>query len=208
MSELQTWIDLETTGLSAENDVILEIGLIVTDKFGKELASFARTICEPNNRHWVDRVFEVENAQNNDFPDCYVRDMHRKSGLWRDINEDPDVVTLARAEHDAIGFLIDNGVQYQEVPLFGSSIGSLDRPFVLSHMPHLNDHTHYRNMDNSSIKILVNTHRPDLADMRDELLGSGSSSDHRVLGDCRFSIAEYQFYMKHFLKVSAFGEDE
>jgi len=63
------WIDLEMTGLDTDNDSILEIATIVTDKDLTILAEgpvFAI-------RHSLDRLESM---------DTWNRNQHRRSGLW------------------------------------------------------------------------------------------------------------------------------
>lgn len=62
-------------------------------------------------------------------------------------------------------------------------------------MPKLEDFFHYRNLDVSSIKELINRWRPDL------LNGFKKENKHLALDDIRESIAELKYYRETFLKV-------
>ena len=66
------WIDLEMTGLDTDNDSILEIATVVTDKHLNVLAEgpvFAI-------RHEIDRLESMDSWNSN---------QHHKSGLWRQV---------------------------------------------------------------------------------------------------------------------------
>lgn len=60
------------------------------------------------------------------------------------------------------------------------------------HMPKLNEFLHYRILDVTSLKIVVNATRPDLFYKKKE--------GHRAVDDIRESIGELEYYMKHAMK--------
>ena len=89
-AERLIWIDLEMTGLDPDQDSILEIATLVTDKDLNELAEgpvFA--IATP-----------LEKLQ---AMDDWNRNQHGKSGLWRRVLEEG--VALAEAEARTLDFL-------------------------------------------------------------------------------------------------------
>ena len=63
------------------------------------------------------------------------------------------------------------------------------------YMPELERFFHYRNLDVSSIKILAERWRPDVAER------VVKSSSHQALADVRESVAELKFYRKNFLQA-------
>ena len=102
----------------------------------------------------------------------------------------------------AVDWLIEIGVPPQSLPMAGSSIGSLDRPFALTHFPNLNGFLHYRNVDISSIKEICRRRNPELYEnMMRDWEANGSEPQHRVLEDCYSSYDEYQMYLREFLIV-------
>lgn len=195
------WMDLETTGLSARDDVILEFAVVITDEFGVPYADFTGLV-KDETYTWEERVEEVMTASTK--PDVFVRNMHIENNLWNEL-ETEDSYSTADAEYEIIKFLSANGVTSGSSPLFGSSIGSLDRPFILSKMPHLNEFLSYRNMDNSSIKILCEKHRTDLAKKLSHRYRdwgeTQTSTPHRALYDTHASIMEYRFYLDNFFDL-------
>ena len=64
------------------------------------------------------------------------------------------------------------------------------------HMPELESFFHYRNLDVSTLKILMQRWRPDLP----EALKQGA---HQALEDIRESIEELRHYRAHFLRVES-----
>ena len=65
------WIDLETTGLDFENDVILEIACIITDSQCNEIDSYTSVINHPDS---------ILNAMYD-----WCKHQHSKSGLINDV---------------------------------------------------------------------------------------------------------------------------
>jgi oligoribonuclease len=69
-----------------------------------------------------------------------------------------------------------------------------DRRFMARHMPALEKFFHYRNLDVSTLKILMQRWRPDLPE-------ASKQGAHQALEDIRESIEELRHYRMHFLRV-------
>ncbi|MGY1424707.1 oligoribonuclease [Lysobacter sp. A289] len=165
------WIDLEMTGLDTDNDSILEIATVVTDKQlnilaeGPELA-----IGHP--------LAQLEAM------DDWNRNQHRKSGLWdRVLNQG---VSMTEAEQRTLAFLAE-WVPANASPICGNSICQ-DRRFLHRLMPRVERHFHYRNLDVSTLKELAHRWAPTV------LAGLDKQSRHTALSDVHDSIAELQHY--------------
>ena len=63
---------------------------------------------------------------------------------------------------------------------------------MFHHMPKLNAFLHYRILDVTSVKIVVNSIRPELFYKK--------QASHRALDDIKESIAELQFYKAYAFK--------
>ncbi len=63
------------------------------------------------------------------------------------------------------------------------------------HMPQLEAFFHYRNLDVSTLKILMQLWRPELAS------GFRKSATHLALDDIRESIEEMRYYREHFINM-------
>lgn len=171
------WLDLEMTGLEPDRDTIMEIGTVVTDS---ELNVIAEgpvlAIYQP------DAVLAAM--------DAWCTEHHGKSGLTQRCRDSK--VTMEAAEERTLEFLKKHGKPGVS-PLCGNSI-SQDRRFLCKYMPTLNSFFHYRNVDVSSIKELVNRWYPST------LHAPPKKKTHYVLDDVRESIEELRFYRKFIFK--------
>jgi oligoribonuclease len=84
-------------------------------------------------------------------------------------------------------------VEKKRSPLCGNTIWQ-DRRFLSRYMPTLESYLHYRMIDVSSIKELVQRWRPDLS------AGYTKRNTHTALADIRESIEELRYYREHFLR--------
>lgn len=165
------WIDLEMTGLDTDNDSILEIATIVTNKDLTILAEgpvFA--IC-----HAIDRLEGM---------DSWNRNQHRRSGLWEQVVASG--TTHADAEKATLEFLKQWALPGKS-PMCGNSICQ-DRRFLHRQMPQLERFFHYRNLDVSTLKELARRWAPTVA------RGFAKESAHTALSDIRDSVDELRYY--------------
>lgn len=197
------WVDLETTGLpeSVSDEAILELGILVTDRFGVELASYQSLVLDFQTVGKMSRMNE------------FVASMHDRSGLAGELmfmddkirlglDENEDMLFPANVAKDAIAWLdeiVGPRTDDDRFPMAGSTI-NFDRAFLAHHMRELHDWFHYRNIDVSSIMNLVRMHRPDLY-LHGEKAFADTVKKHRVLDDLRDSVAWYRFYLDNFLKL-------
>ena len=70
-----------------------------------------------------------------------------------------------------------------------------DRRFMARHLPELEVFFHYRNLDVSTLKILMQRWRPDLKK------GFSKKGAHLALDDIRESIEELKYYRKYFINT-------
>ncbi len=172
------WIDLEMTGLDTANDYILEIATIVTDAQLNILAEGPVLAI-----HQSDKLLT-------EMDEWCVR-QHTGSGLVERVKTSK--VTEAEAEAMTIEFLM-RYVPPGKSPMCGNSICQ-DRRFLYRWMPKLEQYFHYRNLDVSSIKELVQRWAPNI------LPGLKKESRHLALDDIRDSIIELKYYREHFIRA-------
>lgn len=184
------WIDKETTGLDALNEVPLELGIILTDRFGNLIPDGAAKwfIFDHFDFYWARRLDRM-------IP--LVREMHEKSGLLADLAQlarlESDTLTARQVEAQVLHWLGHRfGRTFEgkekKVP-YGSSL-SLDRDFLKMWMPELNDWFHYRIGDVSAMREIIRPLRPDVIASEPK-----KRELHRPLPDLVDSITLYRHLM-------------
>lgn len=168
------WIDLEMTGLLPEQDVILEVAAEITGTDLETIDSYESRIQHP-------REVVLKRMQDNPW--------------WKDFPENRDdfVAGLAGAkpliavEKELVAF-VDHHFGTEPAVLAGNSIHS-DRAFIKKWMPELELRLHYRMLDVTSWKTVMETmyglefEKPEV---------------HRAYEDIQASIAELQYYLEWF----------
>lgn len=180
------WIDMETTGLAALQDVPLEAGIVLTDRWGRLIRNSAARwlIFDYNNFHWANRLRKMPEV---------VRDMHEKSGLLNDLAEVAKLPNIAcppsYVETAMLNWLVGRFGQFEDkdkIPPSGSTVG-FDRKFLELWMPSLYEWFHYRNGDVSAWRYFVDLHRPEVTASEPE-----KKKYHRVIPDIVDSIHLYR----------------
>ena len=172
------WIDMEMTGLDPDRDRVIEVATIVTD-------SELNTLAEGP----VIAIKQPDGVLNN--MDEWNTTHHVGSGLVdrvRASSHDEE-----SASDETIEFL-KAYVPENTSPMCGNTICQ-DRRFMARHLPRLEAYFHYRNLDVSTLKILMQRWRPDLEG------GFRKTATHLALDDIRESIQELQYYRQHFLNL-------
>jgi oligoribonuclease len=171
------WIDLEMTGLDSQVDSIIEIATVVTDK---ELTILAEGPVLAV--HQTDVVLAAM--------DDWNQKTHGDSGLLQRVRQ--SIIDEEEAERQTLLFA-EQWVPANTSPMCGNSICQ-DRRFLYRHMPRLEAYFHYRNLDVSTLKELVNRWAPDLKG------GFKKKNAHVARDDILESIAELKYYREYFIK--------
>lgn len=172
------WVDMEMTGLVPEVHRVIEIATIVTDS---NLALLAEGPVIAIHQ----QPAELEAM------DEWNTRTHTRSGLVERVRS--SAVTEQGATEATLDFL-RQWVPEGKSPMCGNSICQ-DRRFMARHMPELEKFFHYRNLDVSTLKILMQRWRPDLPE-------APKQGAHQALEDIRESIEELRHYRTHFLRVN------
>jgi oligoribonuclease len=172
------WVDLEMTGLDAEQDVILEIAAEITDFNMVTLASYEARVRQPKS---------------------VVVDRMQKNVWWADYpaNRDDFVQKLdqgkpsEQVEQELIE-LLQTHFGDEPAVLAGNSIHN-DRNFIKQWWPTFDLKLHYRMLDVSSWKVFMQ--------------GSygveyEKTNVHRAFDDIQASIAELQYYLEWFKRAN------
>ncbi len=163
------WVDLEMTGLNVERDKIIEIAVEITDFNFKTLASYEAVIKQSDEI--LDNMVE------------WPKQQHGASGLTERVRKEgrPEQEVV----HELVGFI---KAQFGDEPaiLAGNSIHN-DRNFIKQWWPEVDALLHYRMLDVSAFKVL----------MQGKFGVEYQKKDvHRAFDDIQASIAELQQYLE------------
>ena len=172
------WVDMEMTGLDPERDVVIEIATIITDSELNTLAEGPVIAV-----HQSDARLEAMDEWNTTH--------HTRSGLVDRVKASKHDEQSATRETAAF---LEQWVPPGASPMCGNTICQ-DRRFMARHLPHLETYFHYRNLDVSTLKILMQRWRPELES------GFTKTGTHLALDDIRESIEEMRYYREHFLRL-------
>lgn len=170
------WLDMEMSGLSPDNDRILELAAVVTDAELNVLGESPVLVV-----HQSDAVLDGMDAWN--------KGTHGRSGLIDKVKA--STLDEATASQQMIDFL-KQFVPAGKSPMCGNSICQ-DRRFMARYMPELESFFHYRNLDVSVFKELARRWKPEI------YAGFKKASRHEALADIYESIDELKYYREHFI---------
>jgi oligoribonuclease len=165
------WVDLEMTGLDVNEHVIIEVAAEVTDWSFQTIASYEAVIHQP------DDVLERANP--------WARDQHAKSGLTERVRSEGKSEPQVTREFSEF---IRTQFGSEPAVLAGNSIHN-DRLFIKKWWPEVDQLLHYRMLDVSSWKLVMQGKYNVQFDKNDT---------HRALDDIQASRAELQFYIEWF----------
>ena len=165
------WVDLEMTGLEPQKDVLLEVAAEVTDFQFETLASYEARFKQPK-KIVLERM--KENIWWREFPEN--RDDF--------INKLSEGTSQNDIEKELIAF-VEKHFGSEPAVLAGNSIHN-DRNFIKQWLPEFDLRLHYRMLDVSSFKIVMQG-KYGVEFEKKEV--------HRAYDDIQASIAELQFYL-------------
>ena len=165
------WIDLEMTGLKVKEDRIIEVAAIVTNFDFNELATYESVV------HQDEAIVKRMNV--------WSKEHHSASGLTAKI---PKAPKEEQVKIELIKFVKNN---FKEpVILAGNSVHT-DMKFIAEWWPELKPLLHYRILDVSAYKIIMQNKYHIIYKKKET---------HRALDDIRESMAELKFYLSYFKK--------
>jgi oligoribonuclease len=163
------WIDLEMSGLDIRKEVIIEVGVIITDLKFNVLTTYETAVKQP------EKYLEAM--------DDWNRKHHTASGLLELI---PKGKTPEAVENDLIS-LVEQYFVGERPILAGNSIHH-DRNFLNKYMPKFANLLHYRMIDVTSLKIVLSAFF--------EGIQYDKKNVHRSVSDIQESIEELKHYLK------------
>lgn len=162
------WIDLEMTGLDSDKDRIVEVAVLITDFDFKPLVEYEAVI------HQSDKVIDSMNP--------WAASQHSSSGLTAKIRSSKK--TEKTVIKEIYKLIVDNFGEEKAI-LAGNSIHN-DRNFIKKWWPKIDGLLHYRMLDVTSYKILMQGKYN---------LEFEKSDNHRAMDDIKASIEELKFYI-------------
>jgi oligoribonuclease len=169
------WLDLETTGLDPDREIILEIGVIIAnDSKGDDFTEVAaeQTVITPYD--FGGRV--AQTILDEMHP--RVSDMHTKNGLLEEL-EDPSLCCTIEEADTYFAALVPDGLP----SIAGNSVGSFDLQFLRKHMPKFAARLSHRVYDVSTLIRAERTYGDSAA------MVETKADAHRALADVRASLA-------------------
>lgn len=163
------WVDLEMTGLDFAKDRIVEVAIEVTNFNFKTLASYEAVIHQP------DEIIKTMNP--------WAASQHSASGLTDKIRKSE------KSEQQVVKEIVDfvqTNFGDEKAVLAGNSIWN-DRCFIRQWWPEVDQLLHYRMLDVSSFKVLMQGKHGEVFE---------KDSNHRAFDDIQASIAELQHYLE------------
>jgi len=178
------WIDVESTGLIAHKEHLLEIACLVTDE--------DLNILDEKGYHAIVQYrdpFGAKTLRNAAVP--FVQDMHDKTRLWDKLRRG---TPLNKIDADLAKYLRQFG-RTGQMPVGGNTV-RLDMNFMDEHLPRVAKHLDYHMRDVTSLAGFMN----DWFDIP----WLEKKSDHTAMIDVRESIREAKFY-RNLLRLKGFG---
>jgi len=162
------WLDMEMTGLDVNKEVIIEVAAIITDFDFQELDQFETIVRQPQS--YLDNM------------DAWNTEHHKKSGLTAKVpyGMAPDLV-----EAKLCDLVKKHFPDPKNKPILAGNSIAQDRLFIDKYMPEFSERLHYRVVDVSSWKVMIN---------KKFNFVFGKSNQHRALDDIRESIQELKTY--------------
>ena len=166
------WLDLEMTGLDPAKDRIVEVGALVTDWDFTDIASFESGVGQ--NPALLKKLF-------NDNPWAKEHPHNTRQLVGLSLKSPAEKAVQSELLH----FITTHFGTNEAVLLAGNSIHQ-DRRFIKQWWPEIEQRLHYRMLDVSAWKVVMQGKYG---------LEFSKKEDHRALGDIRESVAELQFYL-------------
>lgn len=170
------WVDLETTGLDARKDDVLEIACVVTDGKFNELGCWSAVVLpDVADPPWETKL------------DFVVREMHTVNGLLALVPNGMFRCIADKLLKEWLTLVIPMGEKPQ---LAGSTI-DFDRAFLRAHFPGVSSLLHYRNLDVSTLNEMARRNWPEVYEGRPR-----GTSAHRAMTDIAASLETARYYSR------------
>lgn len=171
-SDYIAWFDLETTG-NREDDSIIEVGFVLTDRDLNEVTAIQRVIKPHDWNYLRSRMGSV------------VAEMHEKNGLLADIDLGRWLTVSPEAVDAELSAILKGYGKGNHIPLAGSGVAHFDRKYIRRELPKTDALLSYWAYDIGSVRRFLKLWGVETpgSELR-------QSKTHRALDDIREHIAE------------------
>ena len=172
------WCDVESTGIDAEQESLLQVAGLITDP--------QLNILEEKGFNYYVKYSsaETETLRKNSTP--IVQEMHDHTGLWEKLLTGTPLTSI---DHQIKTYL-EQFFAPKEAWLGGNSI-VLDRNFTNKNLPQTAEHLHYRNIDVTSVGGLAGAWYGE---------SFTKKKTHDALDDIRESLEELRYFRTRIFK--------
>lgn len=179
------FIDVETDGLDATVNSLLEIACLVTDENLNVLDNGGyHAVVRIGSPFTVTRMYEAASS--------VVQEMHTRTGLWEKLSG-PDAKPRMTIDRELRAYLERFGTP-GSMPVGGNSV-RLDMNFIDEDLPAVSSFLDYHMRDVSTIAGLVSDWYPSLPRFE-------KHNDHTAMTDIRECIRELRYYRETAFKAS------
>ena len=173
MQERYVWIDIETSGLNARTDKILEVAIVVTNNELVEQARKQMVIKHPKTL--LSKM------------DPWSAVGHTKNGLLKEVANAKYPTNIADA---LMTEWLTGTLGSVSKPYMCGMTVHFDREFLKRHMPRLESVFHYRNYDIATLREFFEANAPEGFTFK------GKGSTHRALDDIDYCINALRHYRR------------
>lgn len=181
------WIDVESTGVYANKDALLEVACLVTDT--------NLNLLDETGYHAIVRYTPREVEKLIGATDEYVVKMHSATNLWSKL---PYGRPLEAIDSELLSYIRQFAPESRTALVGGNSI-TLDRNFLEAYLPQSFAHLNYRSIEVSTVALLARWRLGDDVHYKKQYL-------HAALPDIRESISELKFLLDRAFKPAIKGD--
>lgn len=173
------WVDIETTGLDRNRDMLLELACFITDPNGDNPRDYEQWLVKPDC-DYEKLMIDI------------VHDMHVDSGLINDLDTEQSCSDLNFCEefeyYVADHLANDPSIVGSKFTMAGSGVGPFDLPFLLENYRFLTSYFNYYVMDVGVVgRFLNHTAGMERPTAPEDIV-------HRAMDDIKDHYNEFMFY--------------
>ena len=180
--EVRIWVDVETSGLDIDKCDLLEVELLLVNKWGTEVFDSHREVIKPDDDAWHTWMEPI------------AQEMHNSNGLTNEVIESG--VPLHLAESRFLDWLARHSLKANLYAMYGANVANFDRQWLKGFLPNLEDWFHYRNVDISTLRNLAKDFYPKVIRTMPKV-----ETNHRTYNCLPGALAQFRHLTDNFLYI-------